>query len=1101
MVSAINRATICLLANHSVCVFTNYGYNYVKFPLAEGFNNYHLNSPALTTRYEAENHICEITSGGDTIAAISSRGDLFTFNVSNKLDPGTVAASTTNPAKIKSALSQPQRIWSLRKGHWDGIKSVGVSENGSVIICTQAGAVWRRIKRAKIKDAFVSDTGDFRMKDFKFQRVSGLTSVVAVRSNVFGSYAAIRRDCDVTKTQILVIEQNLWKDLAPTLSLKGLKSPEPLTDSEDANSRFWTPAIPREGLDSMKSAVFLSPNLEEDVKQVVQRKAMWETGFDGEIFTTLSDCGIPIHSFIFAARSSVFRQALGESHQNDEFDSDFMKITKSDTGTLRVEFQGVDFITIFNLVLYMYQDEVVDVWHFTRHMPSLAFRFRQIRTELMKLAGRLAMQGLETAVRLMVEPERCLNVDMACAIDDATFFDQGDVIIELESDEILVHSVLLCERCPFFESLFRGRAGGRWLADRRELEPDLTRVDMKHIDLSTFKLVLRYLYADVGPELFDEVVSSDIDEFSEVVMNVLSVANELLLDRLAQICQHVIGRFVNSRNVCHILNALAPCAITEFKDVGLEYLCLQLECMLENHLLNDLDEDIVLELDDVVRANQLACLPFAKSGRAELLLHERHPSLAEEIDEDRQRVLRDMAFRNMLREEDSRLSSSYRARVGSLDDVLSSSPQDKSRGKPKQGRNTPFSPALRPKDSTADLMFDMEDDNPSALIDSTSSRQISAEHVADTSGDLTPLHMKRSMETNSKGKSAMPRQASFPSPRTGPTKYPSPTATGRPTVPVTLSAAKVYSPVQSAPWSASPVLSSAKLDMKDIMTQASMNRTSTLSLNLSAQRVSEEAMAKNTVSKLSQKERKKQQQQNIAQARDRSSLGDDKASPWQIPKAQQVKSLQAVFNEKPEDTLLKAPPSISDTPISHLPPSKRRTASPDTRFSGQQRSTTSPLTNKGGAAVSFTAGQHPRATSLSQTSNSPLMPYSKSYNSPPKAEPSLQLSLADIIGQQKLEQDIIKEAVAKRSLQDIQEEQAFQEWWDQESKRAQEEEAQRAQSRNGGAGTNSRGRKSKGHASTAAGKGRGDSSQTHGRGRGRGRGRSSTTGPNNESRT
>jgi hypothetical protein len=86
MVSAINRATICLLSNHTVCVFTNYGYNNVKFPVHGGFSNYHLSSNALTTRYEADpSHISHITSGGDTIAAISSRGDLFTMNVSQKV--------------------------------------------------------------------------------------------------------------------------------------------------------------------------------------------------------------------------------------------------------------------------------------------------------------------------------------------------------------------------------------------------------------------------------------------------------------------------------------------------------------------------------------------------------------------------------------------------------------------------------------------------------------------------------------------------------------------------------------------------------------------------------------------------------------------------------------------------------------------------------------------------------------------------------------------------------------------------------------------------------------------------------------------------------
>jgi inhibitor of Bruton tyrosine kinase len=86
MVSTINRATICLLANHAVYVFTNYGYNNVKFPTHDSFSNYHLNDTAITTRYEAEpSHISSVTSGGETIAAISSRGDLFTLNVSQKV--------------------------------------------------------------------------------------------------------------------------------------------------------------------------------------------------------------------------------------------------------------------------------------------------------------------------------------------------------------------------------------------------------------------------------------------------------------------------------------------------------------------------------------------------------------------------------------------------------------------------------------------------------------------------------------------------------------------------------------------------------------------------------------------------------------------------------------------------------------------------------------------------------------------------------------------------------------------------------------------------------------------------------------------------------
>lgn len=52
--------------------------------------------------------------------------------------------------------------------------------------------------------------------------------------------------------------------------------------------------------------------------------------------------------------------------------------------------------------------------------------------------------------------------------------------------------------------------------------------------------------------------------------------------------------------------------------------------------------------------------------------------------------------------------------------------------------------------------------------------------------------------------------------------------------------------------------------------------------------------------------------------------------------------------------------------------------------------------------------------------------------------------MADILSQQAAEKMEIKEAVAKRSLMEIQQEQEFLTWWDNESKRILEEEAQTA---------------------------------------------------------
>ena len=72
---------------------------------------------------------------------------------------------------------------------------------------------------------------------------------------------------------------------------------------------------------------------------------------------------------------------------------------------------------------------------------------------------------------------------------------------------------------------------------------------MTHVETRLFELIVRHLYTDAGEELFEDVTSEDLndmlalDELLNHVMDVMSLANELMLDRLSQICQRVVGRY------------------------------------------------------------------------------------------------------------------------------------------------------------------------------------------------------------------------------------------------------------------------------------------------------------------------------------------------------------------------------------------------------------------------------------------------------------------------------------------------------------------------------------------------------------------------------
>jgi len=550
--SAIDGATICLLENHEVWVFANYGYARLNFPL-DGFTNNFLKESWLTTKYDTTpNKIKKITSGGDTICALSSSGEVFTVAVSRRVDGvQDTNTSTTNPKQIRGALSQPYRIWSAKQGHM-AARDVGVDQDGSIILTTEAGSVWRRTKRATIKNAASLSGLEQKPKDYKFQRVPGLTRVVAVRASAFGAYAAIRKDCDVTRSQIGVDEPTLWKDVAPLLPFYELTNYEEDSDDEDPLPRFWQ--RPSEA-QSLRKRVLQSTDLENEITEILQGTlATSENTHDMQLGTTLSDVRIPVHEFIMSGRSRVFRDAIAQFRSGEAEMlqvTELLEIRKSD-GKLTVTLQGLDFLTLFNMILYSYTDTVVDFWNVTRHYPKLAFRYRTVRTELMKVASRLEFRQLEPAVRQMISPKRSMNLDMMMAIKDPAFFDSGDMIVELADGEMILHSDIVCQRCPFFEGLFRGRAGGQWLASRRTDESQLVRIDLTHVEQHMFELVVRHLYADAGEEIFNEVTSEDLndylalDELLDHIMDIMSIANELMLDRLSQICQKLIGHYGKS---------------------------------------------------------------------------------------------------------------------------------------------------------------------------------------------------------------------------------------------------------------------------------------------------------------------------------------------------------------------------------------------------------------------------------------------------------------------------------------------------------------------------------------------------------------------------
>lgn len=1075
-VSATEKATVCLLTNHDIWVFANYGYAKIQIPL-EGFTNYFLRDSFRVTTYDQKpNRIVKLTGGGDTICALSSRGEIFTLAIGQRVD-NQASASTTNPSKIRSAITPPQRIWSPKRKNM-AARDVGVDVDGSIILSTEEGSVWRRTKRATLKDATAFAVGDYKPKDYKFSRVPGLTRVLAVRASSHGAYAAVRRDCDVAKTQIVVEEQGLRRDLLKLLSLcqpSGLHAVD--DDESDADrNRFWQGKRKPDQLQSLKGAIIESKDVEADLANLEERSLADDSAkYDTLIGTTTSKIRIPIHRFVLTARSRVFRRGFRDLCKTSTLTLSELAVSEiDDNGRTIVQFQGIDILTIVDLVIYLYTDSFIDFWHLTRTAPRLAHRYRQVRIELMKIATKLELNKLEPAARQMVLPRPCLDMDLDVAFHDPAFLFDGDVVVQLEDDEVRAHSALLRARCPFFEGLFMGRAGGRWLAGRESQED--VNVDLQHINLKTFTIVLRHIYADTGAEAFDDIVSVGIDDFLDTVLEVMSVANELMLDRLSQICQEVIGRFVNNRNVCGLLNAIAPSSVHEFKDAALEYICLSLEAMLQGHHLNELDEDLQIELDSVVRQNQLACMPFAKSGRAERLLLERHPELAVTLDRARQAKIDAATLRAKFQNIDAFVP-------GSLDDELSASPvqqkvRRKSAGllKPDAGR-----PLLKGKASSKDMMFAMDEEREGDSESPGPSPSIRPMSSKTTAPPPLTGHATKSRDERQESILLSPALAAQDVSSSPATKG----------LPVSPGLSPRMPSGAGQPWNLSPLLGT-KSDMKDIMAQASSGRTSSLSQSLAAARQGTGPAAATPTSllptKMSQKERKRHQQAQqslVAVTVPEETIlpttpsSDRPAAAWRTVSSPKPSSIANALQEEKLAKFARVPNTRSpSTPqltmrqtVAHTKPTtpaEKPIIGPSGQSPLQQRSISDSKATKAKVPEPSNA-QLPRPVSHSKP-----IPQSIRHQPPPDLS-ILGLSMSEIVAQQQLEKDVVKEAVAPRDLQDIQAEQEFEEWWSKESARIREAEKTSAASKKrhrhrGGRGGKSSGRgKVEGAGSTAMG--------------------------------
>lgn len=483
--------------------------------------------------------------------------------------------------------------------------------------------------------------------------------------------------------------------------------------------------------------------------------------------------------------------------------------------------------------------------------------------------------------------------------------------------------------------------------------------------------------------------------------------------------------------------------------------------------LDELDDDLLSELNQVVHDNQLAYLPFARSGRAEALLFDKYPELAERIERGKRAKIDAIILSNKFSEGDGLVSTSFRAQ--SLEELSTSPLRHRTRRRASRDIESPAAThALKGKGSVSDLMFEMSEGEGDYEPDA----KIRPQRFA---GSPVAQHSISSPIGSPEEKWSDVRRRSGPSPYSLETVKTTTLATRDPLPPK-----PVIERTPGRPWGTAP-LTGTKLDLKDIMAQASDDKPSNLTLSLSQQE-KDRKVSGSFQTKLSQKERKRLQAQNPGQpvTIEKPQPAPPTMSPWQAMSHRKTSGdTAATPSTPPRGSRAPSTPQLT----------MRQTIANRSVPPKQKEQEQSPQSSRG-ATTSHSSQNRPTPSSERgmSASTAPIpTPHSIRHIPLPSqspTSPSQHLSLTEILSIQQAEKDYIRDAAAKRSLQEIQQEQEFQEWWDQESKRVMQEEEQRKRAEERAArGGKSRG---KGRGGKPKGKGKdkkeGDDSTDRGKG-------------------
>ncbi|KAI7884045.1 hypothetical protein K492DRAFT_158679 [Lichtheimia hyalospora FSU 10163] len=604
-VAANDHATAVLYETHEISVLCNYGQQKIVLP-TDRFPS------GIQVHHSAAHYPIKLITGVDEyLGAISNNGEVYVWTCKG---PGSRQLDK-NRAKGKNVnISSPKRVWLLKKPYL-AATDASLGHHGSLIVSTLCGQVF---VGKSTKDG-----------QYKFNIIPNLQRCIRVCASPSGAFSGIRSEVevdDITTTRSTFISD--IKTSLPHIIAAERLDRDIKRITNEYNDKLDDLMRQSDGNDEMNQETNAMERqkthdiFDNELRSVVdtawkyaEQLAIRDMTLDAVIILPGAKRKLYCHQCILACRSRFFSQLF----QSNEFRDPALSIVRHQKHIeirLMRDYSMSAFLLLFD---YLYTDIYMHPMSAYYNTPNLA-RFNDpaspavVGKDLAALASLFELDELhESAIHSFSNiPRPTLTSDLLNLFEEEKTISRPNVCLDLKDGQhVLCHEMIVRQRCEFFRALFE--PGSIWMQSRREQQSPYLHVDMTHISEQVAVPFLRYLYGDLDEmQLFGDICKETTESMMRFLVQVLCLADELLLYRLKTICERALLRFIGLRSAPSLLEASDIYMADALKHACLQFITSNIDVLMATGMIDHLESKLIRDIEKHVRSCQADEMPFIR---------------------------------------------------------------------------------------------------------------------------------------------------------------------------------------------------------------------------------------------------------------------------------------------------------------------------------------------------------------------------------------------------------------------------------------------------------------------------------------------------------